>query len=119
MRNFQPGKESGHDHFFATFIKYLPILMKHRPEMVNEAVERACREHLIYLKLMVMPDDNRSGLFGSQITYDNNFDDLLKKLLNQGVIPITQEIYKQLDRYQKTIQVFLSGPEKEGARGLN
>lgn len=118
MRNFQPGKESGHDHFFATFLKYLPILMKYRTEMVNEAVERACREHVIYLELMVMPDDNRSGLLGSQVPYDNNFNELRKKLLSQGVIPITQEISKQLDRYQKTVQGFLSGPGKSVCPGF-
>lgn len=118
MRNFRPGKESGHDHFFATFIKYLPILMEHRPEMVNEAVERACREHLIYLELMVMPDDNRSGLLGRSITYESNFTDLRKKLLNQGVIAMTQEIAKQLDRYQKTVQGFLNGPRKTECPGF-
>lgn len=118
MRHFQPGKESGHDHFFATFLKYLPILMKHRTEMVNEAVERACREHLIYLELMIMPDDNQSGLLGSQMVWDNNFDRLRKKLLNSGVIPIVQDVVKRLDSYQKSVQVFLNGPAKQLCPGF-
>lgn len=118
MRNFRPGKETGHDHFFATFIKYLPILMKHRTEMVNEAVERACREHLIYLELMVTPDDNQSGLLGSHLVWDNHFDRLRQKLLNSRVIPITQEISKQLDQYQTTVQGFLNGPGKQLCPGF-
>ncbi|TLY47349.1 MAG: adenosine deaminase [Gammaproteobacteria bacterium] len=118
MRNFRSGKETGHDHFFATFIKYLPILMKHRTEMVNEAVERACREHLIYLELMVMPDDNQSGLLGSHLVWNNHFDRLRQKLLNSRVVPITQEISKQLDHYQTSVQGFLNGPGKQWCPGF-
>lgn len=113
MRHFRPGKESGHDHFFETFIKYLPISMKHRAEMVNEAVERACRENLIYLELMIMPDDNKSGLLGSQMAWNDNLDSLREKLLKSGVIPIVQDISKQLDSYQKPLQTFLNGPGKQ------
>lgn len=117
MRNFQAGKESGHDHFFATFIKFLPILMKHRAEMVNEAVERACREHVIYLELMAMPDDDQSGLIGSEIVWNNHSDRLRQQLLHR-VIPITREISRQIDRYQKTVQVFLDGPGKQWCPGF-
>ncbi len=113
MRNFRPGKESGHDHFFATFIKYLPILMKHRTEMVNEAVERACREHLIYLELMVMPDDNASGLLGRHIAWDPHFERMRAQLLKKGVMPIVASISKQLDSYQKQVQIFLTGLGKQ------
>jgi len=113
MRHFRPGKESGHDHFFATFIKYLPILMKHRAEMVNEAVERACRENLSYLELMIMPDDDKSGLLGSQIAWDDNLENLREKLLKSGVLPIVRNISKQLDSYQKPLQTFLNGPGKQ------
>lgn len=113
MRHFRPGKESGHDHFFATFEKYLPILMKHRAEMVNEAVERACRENLLYLELMVMPDDDRSGLLAAHIAWDPNLNRLREKLLKNGVIPIVHAISKQLDSYQKYLQAFLAGTGKQ------
>src|ERR1043165_1239717 len=113
MHHFRPDKESGHDHFFATFIKYLPILMKHRAEMVNEAVERACQENLSYLELMIMPDDDKSGLLGSQIAWDNNLESLREKLLKSGVLPIARDISKKLDSYQKPLQTFLNGPGKQ------
>ncbi len=113
MRHFRPGKESGHDHFFETFEKYLPILMKHRAEMVNEAVERACRENLLYLELMIMPDDNTSGLLGSKFEWDDNLSRLRGKLLKTGVIPIVLDISKQFDSYQKQLQAFLTGPGKQ------
>lgn len=113
MRNFRPGKDSGHDHFFATFEKYLPILVKHRSEMVNEAVERACRENLVYLELMITPDNNRSGLLGNQFAWDSNLGQLREQLLKNGIIPIVNDISKQLDNYQKSLQSFLSGPGKQ------
>ncbi|WP_342219397.1 adenosine deaminase [Rickettsiella endosymbiont of Miltochrista miniata] len=113
MRHFRPGKESGHDHFFATFEKYLPILMKHRAEMLNEAVERACRENLLYLELMIMPDDDKSGLLGSKLEWDDNLSRLREKLLKTGVIPIVLDISKQFDSYQKHMQGFLTGPGKQ------
>lgn len=113
MRNFRSGKESGHDHFFATFEKYLPILIKHRAEMVNEAVERACQENLLYLELMIMPDNNNSGLLGSKLAWDANLSQLREKLLKNGVIPIVLDISKQFDNYHKQVQAFLTGPGKQ------
>ncbi|MEN9916510.1 MAG: adenosine deaminase [Pseudomonadota bacterium] len=113
MRNFKPGKESGHDHFFATFVKYLPILMQHRSEMLQEAVERACREHILYLELMIMPDDNQSGALGRQIVWDNHLNCMRRKLLSNGVLPIVLTISKQFDHYQKQLQVFFQGSGKQ------
>lgn len=113
MRHFRPGKESGHDHFFATFEKYLPILMTHRVEMVDEAVQRACRENLLYLELMIMPDDDKSGLLGSKFTWDGNLSRLRTALLKKGVIPIVSGISKQLDSYQTPLQAFLNEPGKQ------
>jgi adenosine deaminase len=113
MRNFRPGKESGHDHFFATFEKYLPILLKHRAEMVNEAVQRAIRENLLYLELMIMPDNNSSGLLGTQFAWNANLAYLRDKLLKNGIIPIVHDISKQLDSYQKPLQAFLNGRGKQ------
>ena len=113
MRHFRPGKESGHDHFFSTFEKYLPILMKHRAEMVDEAVQRACRENLLYLELMIMPDDNKSGLLGSKLVWDGNLTQLRERLLKNGVIPMVTRISKQFDDYQKQLQPFFNGPGKQ------
>lgn len=118
MRHFKPGKESGHDHFFSTFEKYLPILLKHRAEMVNEAVQRACRENLLYLELMIMPDNGSSGLLGAHIAWDNNLNRLREKLLKKGVAPIVLDISRQFDSYQKQVQALLNGPEKQRCPGF-
>jgi len=97
MRNFHAGKESGHDHFFATFEEYAPILTKHRREMTAEVVKNACEQKSLYLELMVTPDNNASGLLGKQVGWNLNLRLLRKKLLNHGLSTIVTTMSKQLD----------------------
>ena len=101
MRHFHSGKESGHDHFFATFEKYDPILAKHRREMINEVVKSACEQNSLYLELMITPDNNASGLLGKQVGWNSNLRLLRKKLLNHGLSSIVTTMSKQLDSYEK------------------
>jgi len=55
MRQFQPGPESGHDHFFATFGKF-GAPRQPPTEMLAEAKSRAATDHLQYMELMFNPD---------------------------------------------------------------
>lgn len=41
MRDFIPGKESSHEHFFASFEKFLAITSVHTGEILTEIIERA------------------------------------------------------------------------------
>lgn len=63
MKNFIPGQESGHDHFFATFSKFLPIVFDFRPELLADAMKRASNQHELYLEVMVAPDNAESSFF--------------------------------------------------------
>lgn len=74
MLNFVPGKESGHDHFFATFGKVGAITGSHTGEILAEIVKRAARQNELYLELMTTADNNQSGLLGKSLGYDNNVD---------------------------------------------
>lgn len=113
MRNFRPGKETGHDHFFATFEKFLPILIEHRPEMIREVIEQACHQNLLYVELMVTPDNNRSGLLARQWAWDPDLNRLRKRLLNKGVISIVKAMSQQFDFYQKQVQIFFDEQGKQ------
>ena len=57
MRDFvpSPGDASGHDHFFATFARFNAIADAHEGEMLAEARDRAARDHVTYLELMISP----------------------------------------------------------------
>src|SRR5690606_14407681 len=70
MRNFVHYKESGHDHFFATFGKYMPALNKHTGDALAEVAERAESQNESYLELMVTPDNDASGMLGKKIGWD-------------------------------------------------
>jgi adenosine deaminase len=104
MRNFHASKESGHDHFFASFKKYSPIIVRHRGEMISEVVKTACEKNSFYLELMITPDNNASGLLGKQIGWNPNLNLLRKKLLSHGLHPIVCKMSKRLDNYQTTLQ---------------
>lgn len=55
MRGFVPGVESGHDHFFATFSKFEPVVGNHIGELFAEAADIGARDALDYQELMWSP----------------------------------------------------------------
>lgn len=52
MRDFVPGEESGHDHFFATFGKFGATRDAREGDMLAEAAARAAAQNIGYLELM-------------------------------------------------------------------
>ncbi len=64
MRNWTLSGQSGHDHFFDTFDKFLPALQGHDGEMLAEVVARAARGHVSYLEIMTTPDGGQAAALG-------------------------------------------------------
>ena len=56
MRNWRPGDESGHDHFFATFDKFEPARTPTSPRLVATVINRAAKEHVQYIEFMHTAD---------------------------------------------------------------
>jgi hypothetical protein len=56
MRQFRPIEQSGHDHFFSTFVKFALVSHRHVPEMVADVVSRLAAENVDYAELMFAPD---------------------------------------------------------------
>jgi adenosine deaminase len=96
MRNFQAGKESGHDHFFNSFSKYGAITSLHSGEVLSEIVDRAGQQNEVYLELMLTPDGNASGRLGKTVGWDTNLTELRKKLLRNGMSDIVSSISQKL-----------------------
>ena len=67
MEEFHPGAESSHDHFFASFLKYIYIVANYRPQLVANVVERAAEQNEHYLEIMDMTDNAHSASFGTLI----------------------------------------------------
>jgi hypothetical protein len=97
MRNWNPGEESGHDHFFATFDKFGLAGLLHTGDMLAETARRAASDHLQYLELMHTADGGQSAQLGAKIGWDENLGSLREKLLTGGLKDVVASTRKTLE----------------------
>jgi len=98
MRNWQPGEESGHDHFFAAFDKFSAALQNHTGEALAEAAARAAADRVQFLELMHTADGMQAAQLGAKTGWDEEFAKLRDKLLAGGLKDVAASTRKQLDR---------------------
>ena len=96
MRNWA-GEEPGHDHFFATFDKFLPAMTNHLGDSLAETAERAASDHLQYLELMHTADGNLAPELGAKVGWENDFSRLREKLLAAGLKDVVAATRQRLD----------------------
>ncbi|WP_051555137.1 adenosine deaminase family protein [Legionella fairfieldensis] len=85
MKNFVPGQESGHDHFFASFNKFMPVIIDYRPALLAEIMQRAANQNELYLEIMILPDNAQSTLFSvTQPVIPSNFTAIQQQLLTNN-----------------------------------
>jgi hypothetical protein len=95
MRNWRPGDESGHDHFFATFDKFELTVDNHTAEAISTVINRAAKEHVQYIELMHTADGYAAAKLGTHLGWDtstntnNDFSKMRDKLLAGGLKEIT------------------------------
>ena len=97
MRNFHPGAESGHDHFFESFGKFAPSFDDHIGDALAEVATRAAADHLQYVELMHTADGAGAIALGSKIGWDDDFSKLRDKLLAGGMSEVVTATRIQLD----------------------
>jgi adenosine deaminase len=97
MRNWSR-EESGHDHFFATFDKFMPALVNHFGDALAEAASRAASDHLQYLELMHTADGMQAAELGGKLGWDDDFGKQRDKLLGGGLKDVIATTRQQLDR---------------------
>lgn len=85
MRNWKPGDESGHDHFFATFDKFDMTASLHTAEGVATVVNRAAKEHVSYIEFMHTADGNAAITLGLKTGWDSNFAKMRENLVAAGL----------------------------------
>ncbi len=108
MRNWEPGEESGHDHFFATFDKFSLATHDHIGDALAEAAARAAEDHLQYLELMHTADSVRSGQLGAKLGWDDDFASMREKLLAGGLKDIVATTSKRLDDDERKMRSVLN-----------
>jgi len=96
MRNWRPGDESGHDHFFATFDKFELAADTHVADSIAGVINRAAKEHVQYIEFMHTADGMASAQLGMKIGWDDDFSKLREKLLAGGLKEIAAATSKTL-----------------------
>lgn len=97
MRDWNPGEESGHDHFFATFDKFLLAAQNHAGNEIAAAVQQAAADHVQYLELMHTADGLDAARLGSKVGWNDQLAQLREHLLADGLKDIATATGKKLD----------------------
>src|SRR5260370_22621681 len=115
MRGWLPARESGHDHFFATFGKFGLAGNGRTADMLAEVRSRAAADHLQYMELMFTPDGGASAGLGRQLGWNDDFGKMREQLLAGGLETILSQIDKTLDQLEaaETTQMHCSLPQAD------
>jgi hypothetical protein len=96
MRNWRPGDESGHDHFFAAFDKFGLATDTHAAETIAAATNRAGMDHLQYVEFMHTADGGAAGQLAEKVAWNPDFARMRDALLGTGMKNVTAETSKRL-----------------------
>lgn len=97
MRNWNPGEESGHDHFFAAFEKFGPASHSHVAEAIAAATNRAALDHLEYVEYMHTADSGAAANLAAKVEWTDDFAKMRASLLDAGMKDVAAETSKRLD----------------------
>jgi adenosine deaminase len=96
MRNWRPGDESGHDHFFATFDKFGLASHTHVAEGIAAAANRAGMDHLQYVEFMHTADGGAAAQLAEKAEWNQDFAKMRDALLSAGLKDVATETGKRL-----------------------
>lgn len=120
MEGFQPGKESSHDHFFDSFMKFMPIVVEYRIALVADVLKHAGEQHELYMEIMDIPDDAYSATFGNTIknlpTLAEKHQYLLADPAFQKTITNTVSRAEQLEPQAKESLQCTTHPQNQGCQ---
>jgi adenosine deaminase len=96
MRNWKPGDESGHDHFFATFDKFGLAAGTHTAEAIAAALNRAGMDHLQYVEFMHTADSGGAAQIAGKVDWNSDLAKMRDSLLGAGLKDVAAESGKRL-----------------------
>ena len=97
MRNWNAARDSGHDHFFDTFLKFDAVTIRHIGDMLAEAAELAGNDRVTYLEVMFAPDNDQAIRLGAQVGWNDDFAQMRQQLLANGLTDVIAAARKSLD----------------------
>jgi adenosine deaminase len=98
MKGFEPGAESGHDHFFATFGKFSRAGDGHAGEMLAEVAARAAAQHEYYIEPLTTPGFDAVEALAKKVGYDSDFATMRANMKAKGAMQrIVARASKEVD----------------------
>lgn len=101
MRNFVPGHDTPHDHFFNTFGLFSPVDSPHDGEFAAKAVRRAAEQNESYLELMALAGGGAIAALGGSIGFNANFAETAEKLKSAGLADLVAALKTKVDEMEK------------------
>jgi hypothetical protein len=117
MRNWRPEEESGHDHFFATFDKFIPAMVNRNGDAIAEVASRAAEDHLLYVELMHTADGNAAAQLGAKVGWDDDLGKLRQKLIDRGMASVLEDTRSQLALDEARMRAVMKCGEKNADAG--
>ncbi|MFJ9453548.1 adenosine deaminase [Kitasatospora sp. NPDC101447] len=107
MQDFVPGAESGHDHFFATFLKFGEASWRHPGRMLAEVTDTMADQQQSYLETMLTPASVSGSALAAKVGFDPDFAAMREKLLADGgmaqvVADARAEADRMFEEYEDT-----------------
>jgi adenosine deaminase len=119
MRNWRPGDESGHDHFFGAFDKFALASHDHVAEAVASVINRAAREHVEYIEFMHTADGRAAADLGMKLGWNDDFAKMREGLLSGGLKEIASATSQTLAEDAAHVRKELKCDTAEAEPGCN
>jgi adenosine deaminase len=101
MRDFVPGRESAHAHFFNAFGLFSAVDAPHAGEFVAEVVRRAADQNESYLELMAIAGNGPIAELGAGTGFDGNFAETAAKLNSAGLPALVAALKARVDEMER------------------
>jgi len=119
MRNWKPGDESGHDHFFATFDKFGLASHTHVAEGIAAATKRAGMDHLQYVEFMHTADAGAVAQLAGRIEWNPDYAEMRAAVLSAGMKDVAADTSKRLAADDARAREILKCGTPDAAPGCN
>ncbi|WP_419420233.1 adenosine deaminase family protein [Legionella sp. D16C41] len=106
FKNFKAKQESGHDHFFNSFYKFMPIVINQPAPLLAKVMQRAAAQHELYMEIMLSVKDSNQQVVKNQRIIPRNFNHLKQLLFadptfNTAIQEISSELTNLLPETKK------------------
>ncbi|HKW25213.1 MAG TPA: hypothetical protein VJN48_05480 [Terriglobales bacterium] len=97
MRDWNAARDSGHDHFFNSFLKFDAVTTAHIGDMLAEAARLSAGDRVTYLEVMYAPDNGDAIRLGERVGWSDDFAQLRQRLQANGLADVIAGARRSLD----------------------